>query len=370
MADQLSVDSVLGDRYRLVRELAHGGMGSVYVGEDDLLGREVAVKVLDPRLARDQAIRTRFQREAVAAARLTHPGVVSVYDTGEDAGNAYIVMELVEGHTLREILDERGRMPPEVAADLARQVAEALADAHRNGVVHRDVKPGNILIRRDGGVKVADFGIAKATGASDLTSTGMVIGTARYLAPEQAAGKPTDARTDVYALGLVLYEMLTGSVPFTRDTDMATAAARLTNYPRPVSALAPDVPDWLDAVVRRALAREPERRFRSADELATALARGSTAALPPTPPPRPQARPRPRPPVAAPTPRPAAVRAAVPPPARTSPVAWILVVLAVIVAAVAIMWAVTVAQDRSDSSSFGVGAAEATAVASHETPRG
>ena len=278
MPETVAPGRVLGGRYRLNHELARGGMAAVWAAEDPLLSRRVAVKILHPELGVNEALRARFRNEAVAAARLSHPAIVATYDTGDDEGTAYIVMQLVEGPTLRRMLDARGVLPVGEAADIASQVAEALDHAHRHGLVHRDIKPANVLIPPDGQVKVTDFGIAKATGGEDLTSTGAVIGTARYLAPEQVNGDAVDGRADVYALGLILYEMLTGTLPFSGDSEIATAMARLTKVPDPVRALRPEVPPMLDAVVNRSLAREPDQRFPSARALRDALdpARDST----------------------------------------------------------------------------------------------
>ncbi|HUF83537.1 MAG TPA: protein kinase, partial [Acidimicrobiia bacterium] len=277
---------VLGGRYRLNHELARGGMATVWVAEDPLLSRRVAVKILHPELAVNEALRTRFRHEAVTAAKLSHPAIVATYDTGDDEGTAYIVMQLVEGPTLRRMLDARGALPVGEAADIAGQVAEALDHAHRHGLVHRDIKPANVLIPPDGQVKVTDFGIAKAAGDEDLTSTGAVIGTARYLAPEQVNGDAVDGRADVYALGLILYEMLTGTLPFSGDSEIATAMARLTKVPDPVRKVRPEVPPMLDAVVNRSLARDPDHRFPSARALHDALDPARDSTPPPvTPPP-------------------------------------------------------------------------------------
>src|SRR5689334_10893605 len=234
MNDLLAPGRVLGGRYRLVEEIARGGMARVWAAEDPVLRRRVAVKILDPTLANDEHVRQRFRHEAIAAAGLGHPGIVATYDTGEDDGVAYIVMELVGGTTLRRLLDERGRLDIDEAADIGAQVADALTHAHSRGLIHRDVKPGNVLVEPDGRVKVTDFGIAKAAGTSELTRAGAVVGTARYLAPEQVEGGPVDARTDVYALGLVLYEMLSGQTPFDGDNEIANAVARLRATPVPV----------------------------------------------------------------------------------------------------------------------------------------
>ncbi len=273
-------------------------MGTVWRGEDPLLARSVAVKTLDPRLAEDDDVRTRFRREAVAAAAVAHPNIVATYDTGEDDGVAYIVMELVEGATLRQAIDLHGALPQARAADIAAQVADALAAAHARGLVHRDVKPSNVLVQLDGRVKVTDFGIAKAADqtADDLTRTGSVMGTARYLAPEQLEGAPVDERADVYSLGLVLFEMLTGHAPFGADTEIATAVARLTSEPPRVEELQPHLAPGLSHVVDRALARDPAQRWPNAAAMRDALTpfrvaapdRGVDATMPVALPPRPR----------------------------------------------------------------------------------
>ncbi len=247
-------------------------MGTVWQATDPLLARQVAVKTLDPVLGTDEAVRTRFRREAVAAAAVTHPNIVATYDTGEDDGIAYIVMELVDGVTLRALIDAEGPMPVPQAAQIAHQVADALSTAHARGLVHRDVKPGNVLVQGDGRVKVTDFGIAKAAGTSDeLTKSGMVVGTARYLAPEQVDGRTVDERADVYSLGLVLYEMLCGKAPFAADTDIATAVARLTTPAPSIVASRPDLPPELAHIVEGALARDPADRWPTAAALRDAL---------------------------------------------------------------------------------------------------
>jgi eukaryotic-like serine/threonine-protein kinase len=276
---------VLGDRYRLVSPIARGGMASVWVGDDVLLSRRVAVKTLHPELALDDGLRARFRREAIAAAKLGHPDIVATYDTGEDGDVAYIVMELVDGPTLRTLLDDHGPMSVPQTLRIAREVAAALDHAHRHGVVHRDIKPANVLIPAEGPVKVTDFGIAKATGASDLTRTGTVVGTARYLAPEQVEGGTSDARTDVYAVGLLLYEMLVGRLPFGGDTEMAAAIARVTAAAPAVRTSRPEVPPEVDALVARCLERDPDQRFQDAAELAAALdAAGAAGGTPLAPP--------------------------------------------------------------------------------------
>lgn len=269
--ETLAADRILGGRYRLRRELARGGMATVWEAEDRVLTRNVAIKVLHPHLAGDDGFRVRFRREAVAAAGLAHPHIVTTYDTGRDADVAYIVMELVEGITLARLLKSQGPLPVPKALDVAAQVADALACAHAHGVIHRDVKPANILLRPDGHVKVADFGIAKAGAGNDLTRTGVVMGTAKYLSPEQVSGTPADASSDIYALGIVLYEMLCGAPPFVGDTELSTAVARLTALPESLRQRRPEVAPAIEAVVLRALARDPAARFQSAAEMRSSL---------------------------------------------------------------------------------------------------
>ena len=280
---RVDAEGVLGGRYRLVRSIASGGMAEVWRAEDDILGRPVAVKVLHAHLAADNSFLARFRREAIAAARLAHPNVVATYDTGVDDGVAWIVMELVEGSTLRQVVSTSGALPPHRAVHIATQVADALDYAHRTGVIHRDVKPGNILLAEGDRVKVADFGIAKAAieaaedssgpgiDATDLTQSGAIVGTAKYLSPEQVHGEPVDGRSDVYALGVVLYEMLCGRVPFTGDTDVAVAVQHATATPVSPRQVRPDLPPALEAVVLQAMAKSPDDRYQTAAELRAAL---------------------------------------------------------------------------------------------------
>ena len=273
---------MLGERYRLEELIASGGMAQVWRGTDEVLRRKVAVKVLHPHLAADHSFVLRFRQEAVAAARLAHPGIVSIYDTCSESGTEAIVMELVPGQTLRERLDDPTPIDPWQAAGLAAQVAEALEAAHRAGLVHRDIKPANVLLAGDGRIKVADFGIAKAVAEADLTQPGLMVGTAKYVAPEQVEGKPVDARTDIYSLGIVLYEMLCGRAPFAADNEAATALARLQRDPLRPRQVRPGVPKSLEDIVARAMARSPEQRYDSAADLRAALLAAGAAPSPET----------------------------------------------------------------------------------------
>lgn len=262
---------VLNARYEIQSRLGEGGMATVFGGTDRLLGRRVAIKVLSPHYARDRKAVERFRREAQAAAGLNHPNVVSVFDTGSDDGVHYIVMEHVEGRTLADVLRDEGALPPGHAAMVAVDVCRALASAHEKGMVHRDVKPGNVLLASDGGVKVTDFGIARVASSEPLTVTGSVMGTASYLSPEQARGGEIDARSDVYSLGCVLYEMLTGKTPFDGETPLAIAYKHVEEEPLPPSSVNPAVPTELEAVVRKAMSKDPADRYVSAAEMARDL---------------------------------------------------------------------------------------------------
>jgi serine/threonine-protein kinase len=272
-APPIAAERVLGDRYRLVRLIARGGMAEVWEGSDQILGRAVAVKVLLPHLAADAAFLERFRREAIAAARLAHPNVVAVFDTGVDAGLTFIVTELVRGSTLRELLAQHGAIRPARAVQIAVQVADALHYAHGHGIVHRDVKPGNVVITEDGRVKVTDFGIAKAADVApgaDLTQAG-AFGTARYLSPEQVNGDPQDRRSDVYSLGVVLYEMLCGRAPYTGDSELAIAVQHAQGRPVSPRQFRAGIPRSLEAIVLKAMATAPSDRFDTAAEMRTAL---------------------------------------------------------------------------------------------------
>lgn len=266
-----------GGRYAVVEPVGSGGMAEVYRARDELLGRDVAVKVLSARLSNDKSFVERFRREAQSAANLNHPNVVSLYDYGADDGAYYIVMEYIEGKSLGEIVADSGALLPERAAEIASDVAAALERAHSSGLVHRDIKPTNIMVTSSGQTKVTDFGIARALGGSteqtQMTQTGMVIGTAAYLSPEQAQGNPVDARSDVYSLGCVLYEMLTGRPPFSGDAPLAIAYKHVREDPTPPSTANPDVPRELDAVTLKALSKNPDNRYASAAEMREDLQR-------------------------------------------------------------------------------------------------
>jgi serine/threonine-protein kinase len=275
---------LLGGRYELDGIVGRGGMAEVFRARDIRLDRIVGVKTLRDDLARDQTFQARFRREAQSAASLNHPSIVAVYDTGEDmVGNLpvpYIVMEFVDGRTLRDLLRDDRRLLPERAAEITDGVLRALDYSHRNGIVHRDIKPGNVMLTRSGEVKVMDFGIARAVSDSQMTmtQTAQVIGTAQYLSPEQARGERVDARSDLYSTGCLLYELLVGRPPFTGDSPVAIAYQHVKEDPVPPSRLDPEVPAWADAIVLKAMQKSPADRYQSAGEMRSDIQRALSGA--------------------------------------------------------------------------------------------
>jgi serine/threonine-protein kinase len=265
------VGAVLDGRYRVEVMIATGGMSAVYRGLDLRLDRPVALKIMDSRYAGDNQFLTRFQREARAVARLKDPGLVAVYDQGIDGQHPFLVMELVEGGTLRELLRERGPMPPHAVAAVLRPVLGGLAVAHRAGLVHRDIKPENVLISDDGEVKIADFGLVRAVAEAKITSTSVILGTAAYLSPEQVSTGDADPRSDVYAVGILAYELLTGETPFTGDSALAIAYQRMDNDVAPPSRMIAGVPAQFDELVAKATAREPADRYVDAQQMGAEL---------------------------------------------------------------------------------------------------
>jgi serine/threonine-protein kinase len=283
---------LLGGRYELDGVVGRGGMAEVYRARDIRLDRIVAIKTLRTDLARDQIFQARFRREAQSAASLNHPSIVAVYDTGEDmtAGVPvpYIVMEYVDGRTVRDLLQEGHRLLPERSLEIIDGVLRALDYSHQAGIVHRDIKPGNVMVTRNGDIKVMDFGIARAMSDAQatMTQTAQVIGTAQYLSPEQARGERVDSRSDLYSTGCLLYELLTGRPPFTGDSPVAIAYQHVRENPVPPSRVDPDVPPWADAIVLKAMAKSPADRYQTAGDMRADLQRAASgmpvAAAPPT----------------------------------------------------------------------------------------
>ncbi|MGZ4387905.1 MAG: protein kinase domain-containing protein [Gaiellaceae bacterium] len=267
------VGELIADRYELEELVGTGGMSSVFRAHDRLLDRKVALKVLHPQFGDDEEYVERFRREARSVARLSHPNVVTVIDRGEEDGRQFIVFEYVDGENLKHLIDRSGALPVETAVALAHQIARALAFAHENGLVHRDVKPQNVLLNGDGRAKVTDFGIARSLDVKHgLTQTGTVLGTSDYIAPEQAQGQPVSAQTDVYSLGVVLYELLTGETPFSGENFVAVAMQHINEPPPSARAVRPEVPPRLDAALQRAMAKDPADRFPSMDAFCAELA--------------------------------------------------------------------------------------------------
>ena len=276
--------TLLGGRYQVGPTLGLGGMAEVKRGRDTRLGRDVAIKLLRPELAGDPTFIARFRREAQAAASLNHPTIVAVYDTGEDGKVPYIVMEYVEGRTLRDVLRDEGRMMPQRALEIVADVCAALEYSHVAGIVHRDIKPGNVMLNPAGIVKVMDFGIARATSSQTVTQTAAVLGTAQYLSPEQARGEHVDARSDIYSTGCLLYELLTHTPPFSGDSPVAVAYQHVREDPELPSRRAPGLDPALDAVVLKAMAKNPGNRYQTAaefrDDILRAAAGRPVAATP------------------------------------------------------------------------------------------
>jgi beta-lactam-binding protein with PASTA domain/serine/threonine protein kinase len=273
------INTLFDGRYRIIRKLGSGGMANVYLAEDEDLGRRVAIKILNERYAEDDLFIERFRREAKSAAGLSHPNIVSIYDRGQAEGTYYIAMEVIEGRSLKELILTRGALPISTAISYAKQLLEAIGFAHRHGIIHRDIKPHNVLVSADQQakaneprLKVTDFGIARQS-ASQMTEAGSIMGTAQYLSPEQARGAPVTAASDLYSAGIVLYEMLTGKVPFTGDSAVEIAMKHVNEVPAAPSTLRPEIPFELDLIVLRALAKDPGDRYQTAEEFIEDLER-------------------------------------------------------------------------------------------------
>lgn len=265
------INRTLDKRYTILERIGGGGMADVYRAHDKLLDRSVAVKVLRSQFTSDEEFVSRFRREAQAAARLSHPNIVNIYDVGCDEDIYYIVMEYISGETLKERIQRAGQLSIESAVRIALEIAEALENAHQNGLVHCDIKPHNILTTKAGRIKVTDFGIAKAVTSATMTHTGTIIGSVHYFSPEQAKGAAVGAKSDIYSLGVVMYEMLTGTVPFNGETPISIALKHLQEEPRPLRESNPDVPPLVEAIVLKAMAKEPDQRFNDISEMMTDL---------------------------------------------------------------------------------------------------
>ncbi|MDO9574105.1 MAG: Stk1 family PASTA domain-containing Ser/Thr kinase, partial [Candidatus Contubernalis sp.] len=266
------IDKVLANRYKIEEKIGDGGMAVVYRGHDKILNRSVTVKVLRAQFAMDENFVRRFKREAQSAASLSHPNVVNIYDVGEEDGTYYIVMEYIDGKSLKELITEKGKIPVSTAVKIAHQICEALVHAHKNKIIHRDIKPHNILLTRDGRVKVTDFGIAKAVTAATVTyDNNVVMGSVHYFAPEQAKGGIAGEKADLYSLGIVLYEMLTGEVPFSGETPISVALQHLQENIKSPKELNSEVPQILEEIIFKAAQKDPDMRYDSAEDMLEAL---------------------------------------------------------------------------------------------------
>lgn len=265
------IGNLLGNRYEIISQLGGGGMALVYKGRDTLLNRQVTVKMLRPEYTGDEEFVARFRKEAQAVAKLSHPNIVSVYDVGQEDDTHYIVMEYVEGRNLKQIIREQGKLPVHQAAEIARQICEGLQDAHENGIVHRDIKPHNILVNDNGKVKVTDFGIAQMMSSITLTNSGTIVGSVHYFSPEQAKGGSTGAKSDIYSVGVVLYEMVTGKVPFEGETPIAVALKHIQDEPVPPAKLNPQVSPELEQIILRAMEKDLTMRYKTAGDMARDL---------------------------------------------------------------------------------------------------
>ena len=265
------IGKLLGNRYEILNQLGGGGMAIVYKGRDTRLNRFVTVKILRPEFTSDENFIKRFSREARAVARLSHPNIVNIHDVGQEEDIHYLVMEYVDGEDLKSVIKDQGALAIGRAVEIAQQVCAALGHAHENDIVHRDVKPHNILITRDGRAKLTDFGIAAETTAATFTHTDTIVGSVHYISPEQARGEPAGPQSDIYSLGMVMYEMLAGQVPYGGDSPIAVALKHIQEEPAPLRQINPAVPDSLSGVVMRALAKTPDQRFAGTGEMCRAI---------------------------------------------------------------------------------------------------